>query len=395
VSGSLRYDFDRVIERRGTDSVKWDMLATRFEAPDAIPMWVADMDFESPQPVVQALVRRAQHGVYGYSLRPDDYAEAIVGWQQSRHHWQVKPEWLSESPGVVSGLSWIVDALTQPGDRILIQPPVYHPFSALIQALGRTVVENPLRFDGRRYSMDFDDLRAKAPGCRAIILCSPHNPVGRVWTPEELRQLGTICMDNGVLVISDEIHADLVYKEFRHTPFASLGEAFASNSVTCIAPSKTFNLAGLATSVVILPDAGMKARYEAHLNRLHVRAGGIFGNLALTVAYREGGEWLDQLLDYLGGNRDLLLAHLSRGPVKPVVPEGTYLVWLDCRELGMADEPLDRFFRQEAKVVMNAGAMFGTGGSGFMRMNLGCPRSVVADALGRIEGALGRLRRDA
>jgi cystathionine beta-lyase len=391
----VRYDFDRVIERRGTGSVKWDMLATRFEAKDAIPMWVADMDFESPQPVVDALVKRAQHGVYGYSLHPDDYADAIVGWQKRRHGWQIQPEWLSESPGVVSGLSWVVDALTKPGDRIIIQPPVYHPFSALVNALERTVVENPLRFDGKRYTMDFDDLRSKAKGCRAIILCSPHNPVGRVWTAEELRELGTICIENGVLVISDEIHADLIYPEFRHTPFGSLGDAFARHSVTCIAPSKTFNLAGLATSLVILPDPDLKARYEAHLGRLHVRAGGIFGNLAMTVAYREGDEWLDQLLPYLAGNRDLVMENLSRGPVKPIAPEGTYLMWLDCRELGMADEPLDKFFRQEAKVVMNAGAMFGAGGSGFMRLNVGCPRSVVADALSQIEGALGRLRRDA
>jgi cystathionine beta-lyase len=391
----VRYDFDRVIERRGTGSTKWDMLGSRFGAPDALPMWVADMDFESPRPVVDALIQRAQHGVYGYTLKPDDYFDAIVGWQKRRHGWQIQPEWLSESPGVVSGLSWVVDALTQPGDRILIQPPVYHPFAALIQALDRTVVENPLRLHAGRYTMDFDDLRRKVRGCKAIILCSPHNPVGRVWTAEELRELGGVCLENGVLVLSDEIHADLIYRGSRHTPFGSLGEAFARGSVTCIAPSKTFNLAGLATSVVILPDPELKARYEAHLNRLHVRAGGIFGNLAMTVAYREGEPWLDQLMDYLGGNRDLVLEHLSRGPLQPVAPEGTYLMWLDCRALGLADEPLDQFFRQQAKVVMNAGAMFGTGGSGFMRMNVGCPRSMVADALSQIEGALGRLRREA
>ena len=391
----MRYDFDRVIERRGTGSAKWESLESRFGVKDALPMWVADMDFEAPKPVVDALIHRAQHGIYGYTLKPDDYLEAIVGWQKRRHGWEMQQDWLSESPGVVSGLSWVVDALTQPGDRILIQPPVYHPFKALVEALDRTVVENPLRFDGQRYTMDFDDLRQKAKGCKALILCSPHNPVGRVWSPEELRELGTICIENGVLVISDEIHADLIYSGNRHTPFGSLGEHFARNSVTCIAPSKTFNLAGLATSVVILPDPALKAKYEAHLNRLHVRAGGIFGNLAMTAAYREGDDWLDQVLAYLGGNRDLLLENLSRGPIHPIAPEGTYLVWLDCRELGMADEPLDQFFRHEAKVVMNAGAMFGRGGSGFMRINLGCRRAVVSDALSQIEGALGRLRRDA
>ncbi len=395
VTWRVRYDFDRVIERRGTGSTKWDMLATRFDAADAIPMWVADMDFESPKPVVDALVQRAQHGVYGYTMKPDDYFDAIAGWQKRRHGWDVKADWISESPGVVSGLSWVVDALTQPGDRILIQPPVYHPFKALVEALGRTVVENPLRFDGSRYTMDFDDLRAKAKGCKALILCSPHNPVGRVWNAQELRELGTICLENGVLVLSDEIHHDLILPGAKHTPFASLGEPFARGSVTCIAPSKTFNLAGLATSVVILPDPDLKARYEAHLNRLHVRAGGIFGNLALTVAYREGDEWLDQVLVYLGGNRDLVMEHLSRGPIKAIATEGTYLMWLDCHALGMADEPMDQWFRHEAKLVMNAGAMFGTGGSGFIRLNVGSPRSVVAQALGNIEGALGRLRRDA
>jgi cystathionine beta-lyase len=387
----LAYDFDRVIERRGTDAVKWDGLQARFGVDDAIPMWVADMDFASPPCVVEALVERARHPIYGYTLRSDAYYEAVTGWLRRRHGWEVRREWLGHSPGVVSGLGLLVAALTEPGDRVIIQPPVYYPFTRVIQTWGRQVVHNPLRFDGQRYTMDFDDLeRCAREGAKMLILCSPHNPVGRVWTREELTRLGEICLAHGVLVVSDEIHSDLVYPGYRHTPFASLSPAFAENSVTCLAPSKTFNLAGLNTSVLVIPNERLRAAFQASPVTSVTTGTNVFGATALIAAYTHGDAWLDALLAYLQESlaylRDYFASHIPA--IRVIEPEGTYLVWLDCRGLGLADDELDRFMLREAGIATDEGHIFGPGGSGFQRLNIACPRSVLVRALQQLRDAV-------
>ncbi len=386
--------FDQVIERRNTSSVKWDLVEQLYGSDDVLPMWVADMDFPAPKPVVDAIVARAQHGVYGYTTRPGSAYEAIEQWASTRHHWMIEREWISFSPGVVPALAFLLDALSEPGDKVIIQPPVYHPFAFTIRENGRQIVNNHLIFENGQYRMDYEDLERKASeGARLMILCSPHNPVGRVWTREELARLGEICLRHGITVISDEIHSDLILPGQEHTPFASIGPEFAQNSVVCTAPSKTFNLAGLQTSVVIIPNKELRERYNAVLDRLHLGLPNTFGLTAMEAAYRHGGEWLDELRAYVSENLRYLQDFLDREApaIKVVQPEGTYLVWLDCRELGLDTEGLARFMREDAKVGLDDGHIFGPGGDGFERINIACPRSVLQEGLGRIAGAVRRL----
>ena len=387
----MPHDFDRSIDRMNTQSVKWDGLQMRFGVNDALPMWVADMDFKAPPAVVEALTKRAEHGIYGYTLRGEEYHQSVIGWLERRHGFTVLAEWLQHSPGVVAGLSLIVHTFSMPGDKIIVQPPVYYPFSRVIAGLGRTIVENPLLFDGTRYEMDFEDLEAKAAaGAKMIILCSPHNPVGRVWTPDELQKLGEICLRHNVLVVSDEIHSDLLFLGVRHTPFASLSESFAQNSITCIAPSKTFNLAGLATSVIIIPNADLGARYAATMDQFHLNGANTFGATALQAAYTHGDAWVDDLRAYLQGNLDYMTQFMEeRIPeIKVIKPEGTYLVWIDCRALGLDDKALDAFFLERAKMALDEGHIFGTGGSGFQRVNLACTRATLEKAMNSLQSAV-------
>ena len=386
--------FDQVIERRNTASVKWDLVEQLYGSRDVLPMWVADMDFPTAQPVVEAIAARAQHAIYGYTTRPDSVYEAIQDWAAQRHGWTMQREWIGFSPGVVPGLAFLLLALSDPGDKVIIQPPVYHPFAFTIRENGRQIVNNPLIFEGGRYRMDFDDLRQKAKdGARLMILCSPHNPVGRVWTRAELRELGEICIEQGIFVISDEIHSDLLLEGQVHTPFAALGEAFAQNSAICTAPSKTFNLAGLQTSVVTIPNKQHRDRFAAVLDRLHLGMPNTFGLVAMEAAYRHGGPWLDALRGYLSENLRYLTDFLAREvpQIQVVEPQGTYLVWLDCRGLGLSTEELSRFMREDAKVGLDDGHIFGPGGDGFERINIACPRALLADGLGRIADAVRRL----
>ncbi len=386
--------FDQVIERRNTSSVKWDLVEQLYGSGDVLPMWVADMDFPAPKPVVDAIVARAQHGVYGYTTRPGSAYDAIEQWASTRHRWMIEREWISFSPGVVPALAFLLDALSEPGQKVIIQPPVYHPFAFTIRENGREIVNNHLIFENGQYRMDFEDLERKASeGARLMILCSPHNPVGRVWTREELARLGEICFAHGITVISDEIHSDLILPGKEHTPFASIGPEFAENSVVCTAPSKTFNLAGLQTSVVIIPNKELRERYNAVLDRLHLGLPNTFGLTAMEAAYRHGGEWLDELRGYVSENLRYLRDFLEREApaIKVVQPEGTYLVWLDCRELGLDTEGLARFMREDAKVGLDDGHIFGPGGDGFERINIACPRSVLQEGLERIAGAVRRL----
>ncbi|HEY2980484.1 MAG TPA: MalY/PatB family protein [Anaerolineales bacterium] len=403
----MRYNFDREINRRNTNSIKWEFVQSekgvfQLEKTDRyfgrnrmLPLWIADMDFQSPQPVVDALVKRARHGVYGYTQKTDAYFEAVVGWMNKRHGWKIKPELIVTTPGVVSALAMLVLTFVAPDEKILIQPPVYYPFTLVAELNGRGIARNPLRYVDGRYEIDFDDLAAKArdPKVRMLILCSPHNPVGRVWTKKELTRIGEICLENNVLVATDEIHGDLVYKGSTFVPFASINKNFAEISITCTAPSKSFNLAGLSTSNIIIPDAALRGKFQETLLHNALLDVGIFGSLALETAYTQGADWLKQVLAYLAGNLKYMEAYFARHipRIRVVHAEGTYLVWLDCRGLGLPQEEIKRLMLQEARVYLEEGTIFGAEGEGFERVNIACPRPVLKDALRRIRDAVDRL----
>jgi len=390
----MKCDFDKIIDRTNFYSKKWDELEKIFgtDAKDVLPMWIADMEFRSPKPVIEAIKKAAEHGIYGYTSRPLSYYQAIIDWIEKRHNWKVKKDWLAYSPGVVSALSFIVRAFIQAGDKVIIQPPVYYPFFKVIENNGCHIVNNPLKLNNKRYVMDFEDLERKVDDSRVkiLILCSPHNPVGRVWQKEELIRLGEICLKNDVMVISDEIHADILFEGYKHTPFASISPAFAQNSITCTAPNKTFNLAGLQTSTIIIPNKKYYRIYSNILDSLALDENNIFGLVALEAAYRYGEEWLEQLLSYLNENLEFLMKYFKeRIPkIKVIRPEGTYLIWLDCRQLGFSAKDLNNFMIKKARVALDDGYWFGTEGEGFMRINIACPRSFLEEGLKRIEKAV-------
>ena len=388
----MNYDFDQIIDRRNTGSIKCDFNQKTFGREDILPLWVADMDFQVPKAVVEALVNRAQHGIYGYSCGMEGYDKAIIDWMQKRHGWEIERDWITFSPGVVPALNELVRSLTKLGEKILLQSPVYPPFFQAIQNHGREVVNSQLRWENGRYTMDFEDLAEKfaSGGVKMMILCNPHNPVGRVWEREELERLGQLCLAHDILVISDEIHGDLIYEGYHHIPFASLSSALAAQSIVCTAPSKTFNLAGLQTSNLIIPNAKYRRAFQASLNLTGIHHPNVFGITALEAAYRYGGDWLEQLMDYLKGNVDFLMSFLNKElpQIKGIQPEGTYLVWLDFRALGMEPKALHKFLVHVAGVGLNAGYLFGPGGEGFERLNLGCPRSVLEEGLQRIKTAV-------
>lgn len=383
----MKYDFDKKVVRRNTGCIKWDL-----GDESVIPMWVADMDFETPQPVIDAVKKRAEHGIYGYSFLQDSYYEALINWMNKRHGWKVQKEWIAFAPGVVPAVNMLVRALTQPGDKVIIQSPVYYPFYKAVTNNGCQVIENPLIYEKGRYFMDFEDLERKIKDDRVklLILCSPHNPVGRVWTREELTKLGNLCLKYEVLIISDEIHSDLIYSGNKHIPFASLSQQFAENSIVCTAPSKTFNLAGLQTSNIIIPNRKIRKLYDNVLESNGINEPNVFGIKACEAAYRDGEEWLHELLEYLEDNRDYLINYIeSHIPeIKAIKPEGTYLVWLDCSKLGMKSEKLHEFFMEKAKVWFDEGYIFGCGGENFERVNIACPRATIEEALKRMEMAI-------
>ena len=397
-------DFDIEIDRRYTGSVKWEFAIDSedpsqksrtdacFGSNRVLPMWVADMDFPSPEPVIKALQKRAQHGIFGYTQPDQAYLEAVTGWMKKRHGWHVEESWIVTTQGVVPALHLLVRALTQPGDKILIQRPVYYPFFSAIEKNGCRIVSNSLVMTDGQYRMDYDDLETKAadPDVKLAILCSPHNPVGRVWTREEIQRFGHICLRNHVRVISDEIHGDLVYPGVTFSPFAVADSAFQENTVVCTAPSKTFNLAGLQTSNIFIPDTKIRQKFKESLLANGLSGLNPFGMTACRVAYEEGEPWLEDLLHYLKANLDALVNFFeSEIPeIKVIHPEGTYLVWFDCRSLGLDKHQLRNLFLDQARVFLDEGNLFGPEGDGFERINIACPRSLLMQGLQRIIAAI-------
>lgn len=383
----MKYDFDKTTTRCNTNCVKWDL-----ENKDVIPMWVADMDFEVAKPISDAIKKRAEHCIYGYTFADEKYFNSIINWVAKRKSWNINKEWIMYSPGVVPAFNMIINALTQPGDKVIIQSPVYYPFYSAIENNGCHIVKNSLKYENDSYQMDYDDLEQKLKDERVkvLMLCNPHNPVGRVWTRDELKKLGDLCLKYGVTVIADEIHSDLIYKEHKHTCFASISEEFEQNSITCMAPSKTFNIAGLQISSIIIPNKKLRRLYSNAFQASGMFEPNIFGIAASTAAYEQGEEWLEQLIDYLKGNLQFLKEYIEeRIPqIKVIEPEGTYLVWVDCRKLGMDAKKLHEFMLDKAKVWFDDGDMFGTEGEGFERINIACPRSILKEALDRIYNAI-------
>jgi cysteine-S-conjugate beta-lyase len=395
----MKYDFDQVHSRLNTNCSKWDAVETLFGSNDVIPMWVADMDFPTARPIVEALEQRAAHEFYGYTQPGKELLQAVVDRMKRKFNWTIKPEWIVLTPGVIPAISVAIRTLTRPGDEVILQEPVYYPFFPSVRLSGCQVVTNALKLNRGHYSMDLDDLEAgfrpkagmrEIPSrVRAIVLCNPHNPIGRLWDRDELIRLGRIVIDNGATVISDEIHCEILYRGYRHIPFAAISEEFEQNCIVCMAPSKTFNLAGLSASSIIIPNKKLRNAFEETRSGI-MHGQNIFGLVAMEAAYRYGDEWLEQLLDYLQGNLEFTLDYFRRNipRIKIIRPQGTYLLWLDCRALGLDDMALRSFMREKAKVGLDDGFLFGKGGSGFQRMNIACPRSILSQALNRIKVAV-------
>ena len=378
----MKYDFDKTIDRRATNSYKWD------SAPEGVlPMWVADMDFRTAPAIIDALQKRVAHGIFGYTRVPDAYYDAVTSWFSRRHGWDIDREWIIYTSGVVPAVSAVIKALTVPGDKVIVQTPVYNCFFSSIRNNGCEIVSNPLRRTADTYEMDFDALERCAADRRAkvMLLCNPHNPAGRVWTPDELTRLGNICLRNGVTVVADEIHCELVYQGFKYTPFASLSDAFLHRSVTCVSPSKAFNIAGLQIANIVAFDNDLRSRIDKAININEVCDVNPFGVAATIAAYNEGEEWLNQLVDYLHGNYEAMAEFCRRElPEFPITRlEGTYLVWMDCSSLDMPSDALEHALLDDARLWLNAGTMYGAEGEGYMRWNIACPRSVMLDGLNR------------
>lgn len=387
----MAYNFDEPIDRHNTSCLKWDLATKKGHATDELPLWVADMDFRIPQPAIDALVARAQHGVFGYTVAGNEYHEAVANWFETHHGWRPKRQWAAMTPGVVFALGTAIRAFTQPGDAVLIQPPVYYPFRLMIEENNRTVANASLTYDGKRYTIDFDAFETKLveSNAKLFILCNPHNPVGRAWTESELRRLGDICLKHGVVVVADEIHADFARPGHKHVPFANLGETYEQNCVICTAPSKTFNLAGLQVSNIFVPNPKLRRPFKEELQRTGFGEINAMGLAATKACYEEGAEWLTELKTYLEGNLDVLRAACERiEGVHLVEPESTYLPWIDCRGLGLTDKELQHLIEQKAKLWLDMGTMFGAEGSGFARMNIATQRSNIIEACKRLERAV-------
>lgn len=386
----MKYDFDEIIERRGTHSIKFDSMQELWGRNDLIPMWVADMDFRTPSFIVEAIKKRMEHEIFGYTKPSDEYFNSIIRWVDKRYGMKVCKEEIQYIAGIVPGIHHAVCALSEKGDKIMIQPPVYHPFKQVIEGTGRNVVQSPLILRDGRYYMDFDSMRKQIQGCKLYILCNPHNPGGVVWSREELETVADICKESGVMVISDEIHADMTFLPHKHLPFAMLNDWTHENTVTFMAPSKVFNMPGIIASHAIVFNNDLRERFYSYLEQNDLIMGNAFAYPAVEAAYTQGEDWLKQMLDYVYENIRLVDASLKQKmpKIKAILPEASFLIFLDCRELGYeTQEQLVDFFVNKARLGLNDGAMFGKEGTGFMRLNVATPRSIVAEAMKRLEDA--------
>ena len=395
------YNFDKIINRKGTNCLKYDYAVERGKPADVLPLWVADMDFTVSEEITKSLHAAVDHGIYGYTQPKDAYYNAITNWMEKKHNWKTKREWIMKTPGVVFALGAAVKAFTKPGDAVLIQNPVYYPFTNIIRDNDRRVIDNTLVYEKRvtegksQYSIDYEDFERKIvqEHIKLFILCNPHNPVGRVWTREELQYLGEICLRHHVIVVSDEIHNDFVYPGFEHTVFANVDPRFAEFTVTCTAPSKTFNLAGLQISNIFISNETLREAFQKEIDKTGYDEPNALGAVACEAAYRGGQEWLDQLRAYLLENLNFLRAYLQEKipQIHLVEPEGTYLVWLDCSELGISGKELDQFIVEKAGLWLDVGAMFGPSGADFQRVNIACPRATLELALDKLKAAVDNL----
>jgi cystathionine beta-lyase len=403
----MDFDFDTEIDREGTNSVKWeyhnhggtpqhwDKPSRRHGADRTLAMWVADMDFRCPEPVIRALHERVEHGIFGYSNKTESYLEAVAGWFARRQGWNIEPDWIVTAPGVVPTLNVVVRGFTQPGDKVIVQRPVYYPFFRVTNNHGAEIVSNGLVYENGTYRMDLEDLERKAadPKAKLFIMCSPHNPVGKVWSPEDLKAVAEICARHGVLVVADEIHGDLMHPGVKFTPFATLGEVAADNTIVCTAPSKTFNLAGLHTSNIVIPNRDIRERFQKAMAVQSLPGMSPFGIVATEAAYREGEPWLDAVMQYVAGNARRMTEFFSDElpEFKVIQPEGTYLLWFDCRSLGLDQDALEDLMLNKAKIYYDEGYIFGPEGAGFERINIACPRSLLDEALVRMRDAVRAL----
>lgn len=388
----MKYNFDEYVDRRGTDCSKLDDLNELFGSDNLIPLWVADMDFKSPPEITKALMKRVEHGLFGYTVESTRYRDSIVNWLDRRHGWKIKREDLNFVPGVVKGFAFAIDEFTEVGDNIIIQPPVYHPFRIVSESLKRNVVNNPLVLENGQYRMDIEGLRkiVAEKSCSMLILCNPHNPAGRAWTKEELSELAEICFDNNILVVSDEIHSDMALPGFKHTPFATVSAKAENNCVTLMAPSKTFNIAGIVSSFAVITDKKIRDRYRSFMTPRGLDQGTLFAYTATCTAYEECDEWLDEMLNYVQANIEFVDVYLKENipQIKAIIPESSFLIWLDCRELNLNQSELVKLFVDKAGLALNDGSIFGQEGVGFMRLNVGTPRKVIERALVNLNKAV-------
>ncbi|MCC2256298.1 PatB family C-S lyase [Ruminococcus sp. CLA-AA-H200] len=387
----MKYNFGHTIRRIGTSCSKWDSEKS-YQTGEVIPMWVADMDFPVAEPIMRSLKKRLEHPVMGYVWRDPEFAELTTRWMKLRHGWETDTDWVTFCPGIVPAISASIQAYTAPGEAVMIQSPVYYPFRNTIISCSRKVVDNPLKLSEGHYTMDLDDMRRKIKenDVRLLIFCNPHNPVGRVYTRGELEEMAQICLENNVLIFSDEIHSDLVYKGQKHIPIASLSSDISNITATGISPSKTFNLAGLQTSSVICENTEMRKAFEKVINMNSLQFCNVFGLEAYKAAYREGEEYLEQLLEYLEANIRFCQKYFEHylQPLEFKHPQGTYLLWIDCRKLGLSAKQLEEFMLKKARLSLDSGYWFGQDGEGFMRMNIACPRMILEQALEQLKDAL-------
>ncbi len=392
----MPYDFDSIIPRDDTDSVKYDLRTDIFGFSSVLPMWVADMDFATPPFIIEALRKRLEHPILGYSFRSPSYFQALQNWLARRHNWTIEKDWVAFSPGVVPALNMALEAYTQKGDGVILQSPVYFPFFEAIKNNGCKLLDNPLVLKDGQYKINFEQLEELMPRARVFMLSNPHNPGGRVWSAQELEKLANMCMKHNVLLFADEIHGDLVFEPHQFTPVAKLSSEIANQTITFTAPSKTFNMAGLATSSVIISNSKLKAQFDAVINRIHIGMGNVMGNVASEAAYTHGEEWLNDLMHYLAGNLDFMEDYLQTEipELTMMRPEGTYLVWVDFSALCFNDDELNQFIIREAELGLNRGSMFGKNGELFMRFNIACPRVLLEKGLKQLKAAINKHKTD-